>query len=443
MYSERYRPRFHFTARTHWLNDPNGCVYSDGVYHLFFQHNPEANEWGNMTWGHAVSPDLVHWTQLPDAIRPYDGGTIYSGSAVVDHCHSAGFNHGNEQALIALFTHARPPFGQALAFSVDAGLTWHLYENGRHVVPNQGMDPTERDPKVFWHEPTQQWVMVLWLKEDTARIFNSRNLKQWTHASDFVGRGFYECPDLFALPVDGNPERTKWVLHDAKLDYWIGAFDGTRFTPEAGPFRGDHGRNVYAAQSWNNTPGRRLQIAWMRGGEYPGMPFNQQMSFPCELTLRHVAAGVRLCRNPVPEIASLYGEQFVLTDRPLRPHENPLAGISGELFDIEMDVLPGDASEFGLRLYGEAVTYAGATISCLGKSAPLSPVDGSITLRILADRTSLEVFANHGEVSMTSCFLPKTTETQLELYANGGEVRVSSLQVRNLRSAWERTPSPI
>ena len=436
MFSERYRPQFHFTAQRHWLNDPNGCLYFDGVYHLFFQHNPEANEWGNMTWGHAVSPDLVHWTQRANAIRPYDGGTIFSGSAVVDHSNSAGFARGKETALVALFTHARPPFGQALAFSVDEGLTWQLYNDGHPVVPNQGLDPTERDPKVFWHQATQRWVMVLWVKEDTVRLFTSPDLKRWTHASDFIGRGFYECPDLFELPVDGDREHTKWVLHDAKLDYWIGSFDGRRFTPEAGPFRGDHGLNFYAAQSWDNTPGRRIQIAWMRGGQYPGMPFNQQMSFPCELTLRTVAAGVRLCRSPVDEIARLYDGQFVLKNATLAPNENPLAGISGELFDIEMDLRPNHASELGLRLHGETVAYKGGRISCLGRSAPLSPADGRIRLRLLVDRTSLELFANDGEVSMTSCFLPRASETNLELYASGGTARVNHLQVRQLRSSW-------
>jgi len=436
VYFERYRPQFHFTAQRHWLNDPNGCVYAGGLYHLFFQHNPEANEWGNMTWGHAVSPDLVHWTQRADALRPYDGGTIFSGSAVVDHHNSAGFARGNEPALVTLFTHARPPFGQALAFSVDEGLTWQLYDDGRRVVPNQGLDPTERDPKVFWHQPTQRWVMVLWVKENTVRLFTSPDLKRWTRASDFIGRGFYECPDLFELPVDGNPDHTKWVLHDAKLDYWIGSFDGQRFAPEAGPFRGDYGQNFYAAQSWDNTPDRRIQIAWMRGGQYPGMPFNQQMSFPCALTLRTVAGAARLCRSPVDGITLLHDEKFALKDTALAPNENPLAGISGELFDIDMDLVQDQASELALRLHDEAVTYKGGRISCLGRSAPLSLASGRIRLRILVDRTSVELFANDGEVSMTSCFLPKARETNLELYACGGTVRVNHLQVRQLRSAW-------
>ncbi|HNT37309.1 MAG TPA: glycoside hydrolase family 32 protein, partial [bacterium] len=158
LYREKYRPQFHFTAKGGWINDPNGLVFHEGEYHLFFQHVPPDAPAGSLTWGHAVSTDLVHWSQLPNAIVPYDGGTIFSGSAVVDHNNSSGFQHGTEKALVAFFTHAREPFGQAAAYSVDRGRTWTLYSSKEYVVPNQGMDPGERDPRVFWHDPTRKWV---------------------------------------------------------------------------------------------------------------------------------------------------------------------------------------------------------------------------------------------------------------------------------------------
>ena len=437
-YEERYRPQFHFSAKKNWLNDPNGCVFYDGEYHLFFQHNPKGIKWGNMTWGHAVSTDLVHWRQLPDAIVPYDGGTVFSGSAVVDSHNLSGFGKGQQQPLVAVFTHARKPFGQAIAYSTDKGRTWELYAKGKHVIPNQGLDGGERDPKVFWHDPSRKWIAVLWVRKGTARFFASDDLKQWTHTSDFVVKNFYECPDMYALPVDGNHQNMKWVLHDAAFNYWIGMFDGRQFVPEEGPISGDLGANFYAAQSWSNTAPRVVHIAWMRDGKYPGMPFNQQMSFPCQLELRTLSDGIRLCRTPVKEIENLYTEHFTLKDKPLKLDENLLAGISGDLFDIEMEIVPGQADEFGLRLHDRAITYAAGKVSCLGRSAPLSPVDGTVTLRILVDRTSLEVFGNNGEISLTSCFLPKNLETKLELYAMGANAHIKSLKVRKLRSAWKK-----
>jgi fructan beta-fructosidase len=432
---ERYRPQFHFTSDRNWLNDPNGCVYYEGEYHLCFQHNPKATEWGNMTWGHALSPDLVHWQQLPDAIAPYGEGTIFSGTAVVDAANTSGFQEGEWKPLVALFTHTTKAAGQALAYSTDKGRTWKLSNEGRHVVPNQGLDAGERDPKVLWHAPTRKWVMVLWVKLGTARIFTSDNLKTWEHASDFEAPGFFECPDLFELAVDGNPKDRRWVIHDAAFSYWIGSFDGRSFKAAAGPYRGDVGSGFYAAQSWNNVPDRVVQIAWMRGGNYPGMPFNQQMSFPCELELRTTSEGVRLCRWPVKEISTLYAETVTIRDKTLKPGDNPLSGVKGELFDVEMTIVPGKCQEFGLRLHDQAVVWADGKLSCMGAAAPLPPVDGKVRLRLLVDRTSLEVFGNGGEVSISSCMLPKELTTEPDLYAKGGAARIEKIVVRKLRAA--------
>jgi fructan beta-fructosidase len=434
-YTERYRPQFHFTSRRGWLNDPNGLVFSEGEYHLFFQHNPKGNEWGNMTWGHAVSPDLLHWRQLPDAIEPYEGGTIFSGSAVV--APGAGAADGAEARLVAFFTHAKEPFGQAAAYSTDSGRTWRLCAGGRHLVPNQGEDPYERDPKVFRHQPSRTWIMVLWVKRGLVRIFNSEDLVTWHPASDVHLPDFYECPDLFELPVDGDQKRQLWVLHDAGFQCWLGTFDGQTFSPIAGPFRGDLGDHFYAAQTWNNTKARVVQIAWMRGGNYPNMPFNQQMSFPCELSLRTLRQGVRLCRNPVKEIEGLYAESFVLEDQTIQPRENPLHDVSGDLLDIELEVEPRQAGGFSVGLHGEKVAFGRNTLTCLGKSVELAPVDGAIHLRVLVDRASMEVFGNYGEVSLTSCFLPQSDQAGLTFHADGAPVHLRYAAVRKLRSIWE------
>lgn len=435
-YAERYRPQFHFSAAENWLNDPNGCVFDNGEYHLFFQYNPTGIKWGNMTWGHAVSTDLVHWRQLPIAIAPYDNGTIFSGSAVVDLDNSSGFGREGAAPLVAAFTHARKPFGQAIAFSTDHGRTWSLHEGGRHVVSNQGLDEGERDPKVFWHAPSRRWVMVLWGRMGLARFFTSSDLKQWTHASDFSGDGFYECPDLFELPVDGNRQNVKWVLMDAAFKYWVGSFDGLRFVPEAGPMRGDYGGNFYAAQTWNNTGRRVVQIAWMQGGEYPDMPFNQQMSFPCELSLRTTREGLRLCRMPVEEIKAIEVDSELVTDKVLSAGETFHVGRRGDLFDITAEIDAPPHAAFGIRLHEINIVCADGHIRCLGKEAPLTAHDQKVSLRILVDRTSIEIFAQGGELCMSSCFLPLQQDTTIQCYSEAGSIAVRRCVVRRLRSAW-------
>jgi sucrose-6-phosphate hydrolase SacC (GH32 family) len=440
LYRETHRPQFHFTARRGWLNDPNGLVFHDGEYHLFFQHNPASVEWGNMTWGHAVSDDLVRWRQLDNAIRPYGGGTIFSGSVVVDHGNSSELGRGNVAPLVALFTHARPPFGQALAYSLDRGRAWSLFESGRHVVGNQGLDAGERDPKVFWHEASRKWVMVLWVAHGKARLFHSDNLKEWRHASDFDGDGFFECPDLFEADVDGEPAQSKWVLHDAALRYWVGTFDGTTFRPEAGSLRGDLGGNFYAAQTWNNVDRRRIQIAWMRGGTYPGMPFNQQMSFPCTLSLRRTAAGLRLCRWPVREIEALYAQRFEWRDVAMGYGDNAPVGIEGSLFDAEIDLRIASGS-VGVETPGPQIICSrladGYRVSCGAENVHVSDFDGRLHLRLLVDRTSLEVFANRGEGSMSFCFLPGAGKNELNILCRGGSAVVQTLVLHHLRSIWE------
>jgi len=441
MPDERYRPQFHYTTAKGWINDPIGLVHYRGEYHVFNDHNPFSCRFpGGKTsgeqshWSHAVSTDLVHWTRLPIAVTPDANGACWSGSGVVDRHDTAGFQTGAEPPLVLVYTSAGSTFGQSLVYSNDRGRTWAKHK-GNPVLGQ--LAPGNRDPKVFWHEPTKKWVMVLYVRRGTAGIFTSDDLKTWVHASDFTSRGFHECPDLFELPVDGAREKTKWVMYDAKFSYWIGRFDGTSFTPEAGPFRGDLGSNFYAAQSWNNTPGRRVQIAWMRGGKYPGMPFNQQMSFPCELTLGTTPKGIRLHRYPVKEIEKLHAERFDLANTLLKPGDNPLAGISGDLFDIQVAFEAGRGARLSVRVHGQAITCAGGTLSCLGRSAAVPPVEGKVALRILVDRTSLEVFANHGAVSMSLCFLPKERDAKPELRAEGGDIRIESLNVWRLRSAWE------
>lgn len=439
LYAEKHRPQFHFSAGTGWLNDPNGLVYYKGRYHLFFQHNPSGNDWGNMTWGHAVSPDLVHWKQVDNAILPDNLGTIFSGSAVVDADNTSWFKTGDEKPLIAFYTSAGgtseeskdAPFTQSIAYSTDGGDTWTKY-SGNPVIPH--IKGANRDPKVIRYG--DKWIMILYLDGHTFALLESKNTKDWTQIQEFEFPGRDECPDFFPLAIKG---KTKWILMAANGDYYIGTFDGKRFSPESGPHTGDFGSNYYAVQTWSDAPdGRRIQIAWMRGGQYPKMPFNQQMNFPTELRLESFPEGMRICRLPVKEIESLREKEYLFTDATLNPGKNLLSGITGDLFDISAEIELNDASDIGIKVSGETIGYnvMDRKLTCLGRTAELPPIEGRIKLRILVDRTSIEVFGNDGRVVMTSCFLPTVAEAELNLWTHGGPAKVVSLAIYRLRSAW-------
>jgi len=437
-YRETYRPQFHFTARENWLNDPNGLLFYAGEYHLFFQHNPEGREWGNMTWGHAVSSDLLSWRQLDHAIHPDELGTIFSGSGVVDAANTSGFATGNESPLVLIYTSAGEPFTQSIAYSNDKGRSWTKYA-GNPVLGH--IAGANRDPKVLWHAPSGKWVMALYLDANDYALFGSPDLKSWTKLCDVVVPGTSECPDFFELPVDGDPTNTRWVFWGANGRYRLGTFDGTAFVPETEPLPTDLGANFYAAQTWSDIPpedGRRVQIAWMNGGEYPDMPFNQQMSIPCVLTLRTTRDGIRLFREPVAEVASLRTTTQWWQGTPIAPGEPLVPPIEAELLDVEAEIEVGDATRVTMSLRGEPVAYdaEARTLTALGRTAPLETEEGRIRLRILLDRTSLEGFANDGLVALSSCFLPDLADRTFRVEVEGGEARIVSLRVHTLRSVW-------
>jgi len=440
LYDEQFRPQFHFSPRKNWMNDPNGLVFYGGEYHLFFQHNPLGLAWGNMTWGHAVGPDLVHWKQLEHAILPDRLGAIFSGSAVVDWKNTAGFQTGPEKPMVCIYTSAGQPFTQSIAYSNDRGRTWTKYAQNpvlKHVAGDN------RDPKVFWHEPTRKWIMALFLDGNVYALFGSPNLKAWTKLCDVPVPGGGECPDCFPLPVDGDGKNVKWVFWAANNSYLLGSFDGTTFKKEAGPLSSHWGKNRYAAQTYSDIPahdGRRIQIAWMNGGAYPGMPFNQQMSFPVTLTLRTFADGVRLCMLPVQEIENIHGVCHSLSGIALKPGDNPLADVQGELFDIRVEMAVDSATAVGLSVRGIPIQYdcRRKQLTCLGASAPLEPVAGKIKLQVLVDRSSLEIFSGDGRINMTYCISPLAQNKRLAVFAQGGEATVRSLEVWELKSAWPK-----
>ncbi|MGE5193280.1 MAG: glycoside hydrolase family 32 protein, partial [Deltaproteobacteria bacterium] len=397
LYSEPARPRFHFTSRCGWLNDPNGLVYSRGEWHLFYQHNPYGWSWGNMHWGHAVSEDLFHWNELPIALYPQRfGDWCFSGSAVVDAKNTSRFKTGEDDLLVAAYTSTGR--GECIVYSNDSGRTWTEFE-GNPVVKHAG-----RDPKLVWHEPSKSWVMAVYDEFEGRRMiafYSSKNLKSW----DFQSRidGFFECPDLFELPLDGKPRERRWVLSAADGKYVLGQFDGREFHPETEKLQLWHG-NFYAAQTYDNAPeGRRIQIGWGQGIEFPGMPFNQQMVIPVELSLRRTSDGPRMFAEPVRELARLHGKERSWSNVVLVPGENPLAEVRGELLRIVAELEPGQAESAGFVVRGVPVRYdAGKRqLTCKGITAPLEPIDGRVTVEIVADRGSLEIFGGNGRVALS------------------------------------------
>jgi sucrose-6-phosphate hydrolase SacC (GH32 family) len=374
---------------------------------------------------------------LDNAIEPDKLGTIFSGSAVVDWENTSGFGSAGSKALVCVYTAAGEPFTQCIAYSTD-GRKFTKYDKNPVLGHLAG---SNRDPKVIWYAPEKKWVMALFLDGDTYAIFESKDLKSWTKLHDVKFPGHGECPDFFPMGVDGNKKTQKWVFTAANGDYLIGAFDGKAFKPEGDAIRADYGANYYAVQTYSDIPandGRRIQIAWMNGGKYPDMPFNQQMSFPCEMTLRSFPEGLRICRLPVREIKSIHGKKHAWKDEAVKPGGNLLKDVSGDLFDIQLQVDLAGAREFGIKCRGEAVTYSAEkkTLTSLGREAPVEAANGRITFRILVDRTSIEVFANDGKAVMTSCFLPDSKNAGLELFSEGGSPKILSMTVYELKSAW-------
>ncbi len=402
---EPLRPQFHFTAQKGWLNDPNGLVFFRGEYHLFFQHNPFGPQWGNMTWGHAVSKDLIHWRQLPSAIEPDEHGTIFSGSAVVDLAHTSGLGDGQYPPMVCIYTAAGgtndaskgQPFTQRLAYSVDGRTFTKL--PGDPILKH--IEAENRDPKVIWHAPTKRWIMALYLNGHHYALFGSSNLQTWMKLSDVELEGDGECPDFFEIAVDGDRRRTRWVFTGASGRYLVGQFDGKTFTSESKSLPTYLGNTNYAAQTYFNDPkGRRIQIAWMRGADFPGTVWNQQMGFPTELKLVTTPQGERLAALPVREISNL-------RLRSVKPSDDRWVIESG-LYDATLQFTVPPTGRLNLVANGHPISYDAGSheLRCLDRVAHVDVTDGRLKLRILADRSSLEIYAQDGLTNMAMFLLP-------------------------------------
>lgn len=447
LYREPLRPQLQFSPRRGWTNDPNGLVYFNGEWHLFFQHNPYGWDWGNMHWGHATSKDLVHWQEHGEALYPDDLGPMFSGSAVVDRQNTSGFGKDGRPPLVLIYTAAGNPTVQCLAYSLD-GRTFTKYA-GNPVVAQ--VAPGNRDPKVFWHEPSGQWVMVLYVGlpkpggsdakpspgvEHTVHILTSPNLKDWTLRSRISG--LFECPDLFELAVDGDAKARRWVLSAASGEYFLGAFDGRTFTPETPKLPGPAGKAYYAAQTFSNVPdGRRIEIGWGRAPS-PGMPFNQLLTFPCTLTLRQTPAGPRLARTPVKELTTLRARSWIFQQAELAPDSpNPLTDVRGELLEVDVDLKPAGGSEVVLNVRGLEIRYDAArqAITAGGITVSAPTRDGHQRLAVFTDRTMFSLFASDGLVYLPIPRIAKESDLGVTLQVKRGAASVRA-EVYALKSIW-------
>lgn len=430
-YNQALRPQFHYTPIQGDLNDATGLIYYRGEYHLFHMYD----EWSRIRaahkrWGHAVSSDLVHWEQLSPVLDTAIDHTPGSGSGVVDWNNCSGFRSGAEKTLIIFYTDYQR--GTCIAYSSDRGRSWTRY--GKNPVIAGAADA--RDPLVFWYSPADEWRMVRYEKRGFA-FYKSSDLLSWTWLSRV--EGYFECPDFFELPVVNMPDERRWVLVDGNGTYALGTFDGRQFAAQGDKLRVEYGKALYATQTWKRTidGGPAYQMAWMRQPYQPPLTWNGQMCFPVELTLQAFPEGIRLCRQPIDEIENIAVAKQSWSDLRLQPGEKIGPTIPAGLLDIEVEIEPAGATEFGLVVRGHPIRYS-MTVGAIGvgpDSAPLKIAGKPLRLRILVDRPSIEVFADKGQVTFSTVYLEGNTN-EIVFTASGGDILLRTLTVTRLESIW-------
>ncbi|MDR0370992.1 MAG: 2,6-beta-D-fructofuranosidase [Prevotellaceae bacterium] len=440
-YLEENRPQLHFTTKIGWINDPNGLIFYEGEYHLFYQHNPFEREWENMTWGHAVSADLVHWTELGDALFPDKLGAMFSGTAVIDYENTSGFGTKENPPFVVFYTADHPDREtQCLAYSLDKGRTFTKYAGNPVIDSKEKWNSHDtRDPKVFWYAPGKQWVLVV-NERDGHSIYNSANLKDWTYQSHVDG--FWECPELFELAIDNSPANKLWVMYGASGTYFLGKFDGKTFTPLTGKLQFEFGA-VYAAQTFNNIPasdGRRIQIGWDRV-EQPGMRFKGQMSLPTELTLRTTPNGVRLFANPVKEL-DLLNDKLVVSEKNLSPDKanellKPYANEAA--LRIKATVKISHATFWALALSGQNIIDYNLNFNTLnGVFYSQNDFAGmEVNAEIFIDKTTFQVFFDNGGISYCIERRPDPNNTEGFRFWSDRDFEIKNLEVFTMKNRWK------
>ncbi|MGZ3752917.1 MAG: glycoside hydrolase family 32 protein [Mucilaginibacter sp.] len=474
-YKELYRPQVHFSPKAHWVNDPNGMVYYDHTWHLFYQYYPNGTVWGPMHWGHAESRDLIHWKELPIALYPDSLGYIFSGSAVVDSNNTSGFGKNGKIPMVAIFTHHDPKGekagrnnfqNQSLAYSLDAGKTWIKYA-GNPVIKNTGIRDF-RDPKVMWYANEKKWIMTL-ATLDHITFYSSPNLKTWREESEFgkelgAHGGVWECPDLFPLTLNG---KTYWVLvvninpggpnGGSATQYFVGKFDGNRFTPVDNKLRWvDYGPDEYAGITWSNTGSRKIFLGWMSNWRYanqvPTEKWRNAMTIPRELALKQLKSEILLTSKPVKKLS-------VIEQKPLAQNTDLLNG--KEIKDIPDQFIlkfsMDKVSEYSIILsndLGEKLVlgYDGTNRryfidrSNSGKIdfspefartsyAPRLTAAAASNIELVVDASSIELFADNGLSVMTGVFFPGKPFNHLQI-KNDKASPIKNFLLVPLKSIW-------
>ncbi len=473
-YKEQYRPQFHFSPAINWCNDPNGLVYNNGTYHLFYQHNPFGNQWGHMTWGHATSKDLIHWKHLPIAIPEEKDTMIFSGTCVVDNNNTSGFGKDGKIPMVAVYTGHIENVNQSqhIAYSLDDGITWTKY-NHNPVLDLHKKD--FRDPKIFWHEQKKYWVMALMLPvEHVVQFYSSPNLKDWKHLSNFgpVGdtSGVWECPDLTQVPIEGMPGKKKWLLQmsmNASMQYFVGEFDGVEFKNEnstSAILRPDYGPDYYAAIAYNQLPAAHLPTAigwinnWYYANDIPTTPWKSAMSIPRTLSVKKEKANWILIQKPVIAVNNLREKPVMLTDEKIAGSK--VLPVKATQFEIEFTLTPAAAGQCGINiaknnnhyfqigydiekqlLYTDRSNTANTGFNENYKKMNRSEKkialqNGVIKLHIYFDNSIAEIFVNDGEAVFTSQFFANETDNAIELFSSGGISSFNSIKYWNMKSAW-------
>ena len=493
--AENYRPKIHFSPQAGWMSDPNGLVYMDGEYHLCYQHIPFAEDgtlhWGEMYWGHAVSRDLCHWQHLPIALSPDSLGYIFSGGSVADLHNTSGLGTAQQPPLLALFTyydHEAARAGrietqsQGLAYSTDRGRTWTKYA-GNPILPNPGIADF-RDPHIFWHDASRQWIMVLTAGR-TVRFYSSPNCITWSYLSEFgadVGShvGPWECPDLFPLQVQGTGQ-TKWVLLTSVVDftdrptrlqtatqYFVGDFDGKHFTStQRDTLWIDYGRDNYAGITFDNAPhGRRIFVGWMHSHQYAAAAqgyttrsFSGAATFPRELSLASTQNGYRLVSHPVHELSRLRDKSQKLQRTRIEGTVRLSPEVPFDKAPIELDAHFGkrqNATRYGIRLRNDSGEYISIVYDRLTQcftadrthatavqfSEPFASVEHArlplgcdpTHWYALIDVASIELFVGGGTVVFTNVFFPSAPFDTIEWIAKGGNATLERGRITSLKN---------
>jgi fructan beta-fructosidase len=479
-YNEQYRPQIHFTPMQHWMNDPNGLVYYNGTYHLFYQYYPGATVWGPMHWGHATSKDLFHWQHQPIALYPDSLGYIFSGSAIVDYKNTSGFGKNGKIPLVAIFTHHDPKGekegktdfqNQSLAYSLDEGKTWTKYSDNP-VLKNPGIKDF-RDPKVSWNEVAGKWVMTLAVL-DHINFYSSIDLKNWTKESEFgkdVGAhgGVWECPDLFSMDYDG---KKVWVLivnlnpggpnGGSATQYFIGDFNGHKFSPFTTDTRWlDYGPDEYAGVTYSNTGNRRVFLGWMSNWQYgqqvPTKEWRSAMTIPRELSVKKENKNYLISSLPVKEMDKLSAKEFKL--RNVDASHFNLTSKSGKLKGpAELKIASDKLEDFSITLSNAAgqklvIGYDRTSNSYFidrtrsGKvdfekgfavkhTAPRLVSTPKFNLILVIDNASVELFADDGLTVMTEIFFPDSVFSDV-IIESEHRFQLNNLQLITLRSVYK------